>query len=622
MKKWYLAILALGVLIILFFRMILTQLQQETQFESVQQQVVTKNVARKAMWAIVMGNILSTALILLYLFLLYRDLFIQKKIKDEMKNMYTLQRTILDSARQFIVTTDQKGIITTFNKGAETLLGYQADELVNKVSILNLYDPEMMENLMKDIAWRTGKTIKLSFDMLVMPNRYSLLADTEWLLKSKNGKLIPCLQSITPFKEQEKVLGFLFIATDMTERKIWEKNLQKALGAADAANLAKSKFLANISHDLRTPLNSIIGFANILIRNKLGYLKEQELNYIKRILDNGKILLNLINEILDLSKIEVGVLKVLKVPVDLKKLIENVVGQLEGRVLDKEINMIVDIPEDLKPLETDPEKLTGILTNLIGNAIKYTEKGHIITKVEADPKTLQPLEIHVMDTGIGMDEKSLKRIFEPFFQVENELSRHYEGAGLGLAIARSFAQLLGYQIRVESELGKGSDFIIILHPSPSVESLLQEKSHASRLSSHQMHEDSILSPTFYNQTVLMIDNDRDFLMTLGQHFKDLGCHVLMANDGQTGIELAKRHHIDLITLGVMLGSMNGYEIISHLQEDEELKKVPFAFISIVANEIRDKFPGAIDYLTKHVTYSDLSNLLKKSLRYRRETMKG
>jgi PAS domain S-box-containing protein len=570
----------------------------------------------EAVWIRIIGNFLSSGLMCLFVYLIYRYAKVRKTMERELQKSYTIQQTILNSARQYIITTNKEGIITTFNRGAERMLGYQADEVVNKISILDLYAPEMIENLVNDISRRTGSKAKMSFEVLVMPTRYSILIDSESLLKAKNGKVIPCLQSISPLRGPDKaIIGFLFIGTDVTERKLWEEDLKKAVEAADAANLAKTKFLANISHDLRTPLNSIIGFSTILLKNKRGNLNEQDISFIQRVSDNGKSLLKLINEILDLSKIEAGMAETKKSTIILSDLIHKILSQLEGKILDKNIKLITDIPEDLKPFETDLEKLEVILHNLIGNALKYTKQGQILVKVNMNPESHEATEIEIIDTGIGIPENLTEKIFEPFFQIDN-LSRHYGGSGLGLSITHSIAQVLGYQIQVKSQVEKGSTFTIILHPDPAA--LLTTPSAFKEENILYKNYEGFLPLDLHNQTVLLIDNDVDFLSVLGKQFQDLGCRVFISTDGEKALNIAKKNHIDLITSGVIIQPMNGYEIIQRLQEDKELRKIPFAFVSLVANEIRGKIPGAIDYLSKHITHSDLINLLKKASFHRKK----
>lgn len=256
------------------------------------------------------------------------------------------------------------------------------------------------------------------------------------------------------------------VEREMAERRAAELKALEARELAEAASRTKSDFLASISHELRTPLNSIIGFANVLLKNRNGTLADQELLFLQRIRDNGTHQLHLIDDLLDLSAIEAGKQRLVITAVSLEELIRDTVGQLEGRTTSKEVVLRVDLPTRMLPLETDSRKLRQVLINLVGNALKFTPSGSVRVSVQVSATTLRPLRIDVTDTGIGIPANRLESIFDPFEQVENGMSQ--KGTGLGLTIARSLCQLMGYRLTVSSDVGKGSTFSIHLETAPTL----------------------------------------------------------------------------------------------------------------------------------------------------------
>lgn len=228
---------------------------------------------------------------------------------------------------------------------------------------------------------------------------------------------------------------------------------------AEAASLAKGQFLSRMSHELRTPMNSILGFTHVLLREKTGEEHARERNFLGRIRDNGMHLLALINDILDLTQIQDGKMEVQAVSVDLGALIRSTVAQLESRTVNSPLRLAVAIPEGLEPLQADEARTRQVLINLVGNAIKFTEEGSVEVRVKADDEG-RPLSVAVRDTGIGIPEDRIEGVFDAFEQAEGDYARRYEGTGLGLAISRSLCRLMGFDLTVESQEGKGSTFTV------------------------------------------------------------------------------------------------------------------------------------------------------------------
>lgn len=259
-----------------------------------------------------------------------------------------------------------------------------------------------------------------------------------------------------------------FVSRDIDRRLRAEEEARRAKEVAEAASRAKSEFLAMMSHELRTPLNSVIGFSNVLLRNRNGNLRERDLLYVRRIRSGGQRLLSLINEVLDLSKIEARRMQIDRAPVDLGELVEDTIASFEGQLRDRPITLDAEIPEHLTPIMTDPAKLLQVLTNLIGNAIKFTERGSVVVRVVADLASRRPERIDVIDSGIGIPSDRQLAIFDAFEQADSSTARQYGGTGLGLAVSKSLCDLLGYGLEVQSEVDLGSMFTILLTPNAAL----------------------------------------------------------------------------------------------------------------------------------------------------------
>jgi len=256
--------------------------------------------------------------------------------------------------------------------------------------------------------------------------------------------------------EHGNIVGTFGLSRDITDRKRAEEALRLAKEAAEEASRTKSQFLASMSHELRTPLNSVIGFANILLKNKSGNLSPTELNFLDRIQANGRHLLSLINQILDLSKIEARKVELQPGLVALDELVRETLAQQEGLVRDKPVQLVADLPPRVTPIVTDAEKLRQVIINLIGNALKFTEQGSVTVRVVTRPHDGVPTRIEVADTGIGVPRDEVARLGERFYRVDKTRSRELGGTGLGLSIVKHLMSAQGGRMEIESRLGRGT----------------------------------------------------------------------------------------------------------------------------------------------------------------------
>ena len=422
-----------------------------------------------------------------------------------------------------------------------------------------------------------------------------------------------------------------------------EEALRVAKEEAVAANKAKSDFLANMSHELRTPLNSIISFTNILIKNKDERLNDKDLGFLTRVTSNGKHLLALINEVLDLAKVEAGRMELIIEEIDLAHLCVETVQQLEGQAKAKEtdIALIADVPDHIELVETDSAKLKQVIINLVGNALKFTNEGSVTVRLETASDGKTPTAIAVVDTGIGIPADRLVAIFEAFQQAEAGTSRKYGGTDLGLALSSSICLLMGYELIVESEEGKGSTFKIVMGErpkrqekadeagsdalqevpepatppeTPSTTGASDEPSVGTEVEVGAAAESTAgVTATMRDFQVLVIDDEKDSRVLMAHYLDEFGCRVVTAEGGEQGIAAAHKHKPDLITLDLMMPGMTGWEVLKRLKADPDLRHLPVVIVSIVANEGRGRLLGGVDLVTKPFEREDLLRVLWRNL---------
>jgi PAS domain S-box-containing protein len=361
-----------------------------------------------------------------------------------------LFQRIADATPDILYIYDFQSRTTLFmNREVAAYLGYTGDELreIGRQSTSSLIHPSDQPTL--DSQWTRLRTAR-NGDVLHMEYRMRK-RDGSWAWLSCREVVFTRTGDGTP----RTILG---IATDITGRKEFEATLSSAKDNAEAANQAKSDFLARMSHELRTPLNSVIGFANVLLKNSDKRLGDAELLYLDRIRSNGMHLLQLIGDILDLSKIEAGRMMLEVRQVDVNMIAREAVAQFETNARLRDVELRLVVPSEPVIMSTDSGKLMQVLLNLVSNALKFTEQGSVTVTVKSAPGTARPVEIEVTDTGIGIPPDRLRAIFEPFEQADSSTNRRFGGTGLGLPISRSLCELMGATLSLESTLASGSIF--------------------------------------------------------------------------------------------------------------------------------------------------------------------
>ncbi len=354
----------------------------------------------------------------------------------------------------------------------------------------------------------------------------------------------------------------------------------------EEANRLKSEFLSNMSHELRTPLNSIMALSRVLILQAQDNLSAEQGEYLEIIERNGKQLLALINDILDLSKIEAGRMDVSLRWFSPETTIETIVESLELIAKEKGITITQQIANNFPEIESDELRVHKILQNIIGNAVKFTEQGSINIKAFREKEAVV---IQVMDTGIGISKEDVPHIFEEFRQVDGSSSRRFEGTGLGLSIANKTAKMLGGTISVQSTLGQGSKFIITLPIewqgiAPTYEPL----------------SFPLATPQSKKKTILIVDDNPQVVTMISNYLSEEGYHTVIATSGQKALELAEVHHPFAITLDVIMPEMDGWETLQNLKKNKKTANIPVIVISVADDQETGFALGAVGYLTKPV----------------------
>ncbi|MFA6109406.1 MAG: PAS domain S-box protein [Candidatus Latescibacterota bacterium] len=387
--------------------------------------------------------------------------------QETLRHLMAMQQAILNSANYTIIATDRHGTIITFNRTAERLLGYAAGEVIGRRTPEFIHDPEEVQRRARELSEELGRTIEPGFEVFVARVAQAPegeVDEREWTYQARDGRRFPVLLSITALRDVAgRVTGFLGVGSDITERMRTEAELREAKELAEEANRAKSRFLANMSHELRTPLNAIIGYSELL-QEEIAAGESSGLEPdLAKITQAGRHLLILINDILDLSKIEAGRMELFLETFSLAGLVEEVVTVVRP-LIDKEGNRLeVDLTPEVAEMTADQTKVRQILYNLLSNAAKFTRGGAVSLQLRPRQRSGEPwLEFEVRDTGIGMSQEQVHRLFEPFRQADASTTRRYGGTGLGLAITQWFCALMGGTIDVHSELGKGSLFRVLL----------------------------------------------------------------------------------------------------------------------------------------------------------------
>jgi len=418
-----------------------------------------------------------------------------------------------------------------------------------------------------------------------------------------------------------EVTGCIGILQDITERKRAEKLLQKAKEEAELANKAKSQFLANMSHEIRTPMNAIIGMSKTLREYNADNLNDKQLEGLEIIYRSGQRLLLLINDILDLSKIESGKMEISLKPFSLDALIATIRSMVKTLCADNdEIEFLVQKSDAVpRTIISDAQKLHEIFTNIISNAVKFTDKGQIILNIDVQQNRLC---FKVSDTGIGISKDDIEHIFDEFTQVDSSTTRKYPGTGLGLSICRKMVQLLGGEIKAESELGKGTTIMFYIPlktaqilPDDHITETLGYESRKSQSAKRRSAKGSD-SFTPENSAKILIAEDDKFGRAAIKMMLEHKYHLIFAEDGKEAVEKYFTVSPDVVLMDIMMPVMDGYEAFDEIIKNRSKQTVPI--IALTAKAMIDDREellayGFTDYISKPINDESLIKIIEQHL---------
>ena len=513
----------------------------------------------------------------------------QKKLDQRLRDQQFYTRSLIESNIDALMTTDPAGIITDVNKQTEALTGCTRDELIGAPFKNYFTDPDRAEAGIRRVL------------------REKSVTDYELTAQARDGKKTVVSYNATTFYDRNRKLEGVFAAArDVTERKKVEAELQQAKAAAESANRTKSDFLASMSHEIRTPMNAIMGIADLLAQTPLSAEQDKYVQIFRRSGDN---LLNLINDILDLSKVEASQLDLERTGFSLNDHLEKVIEMVTPRADEKGLALAFEIaPNVSNDLIGDPTRLRQVLLNLLGNAVKFTEAGSVSLRVEPDGNFTLPtvLRFIVSDTGIGIAQDKLTYVFERFTQADSSTTRRFGGSGLGLTISKRLVELMGGRIWAASEVDKGSTFAFAIPFEVSVES--------SRPVSKPIGLDAeVPLPAL---RILMAEDSPDNCTIALAYLKDTPYQIDVAETGVIACEMFMAGHYDLVLMDRQMPVMDGLTATRALRAWEEANdRPPTPIIALTASALKGDretclAAGCTAYLTKPIKQDVLLQAIK------------
>lgn len=483
-------------------------------------------------------------------------------------------RELADMLPQSIYETDELGNFTYVNKAWYRHFGYSKEDLIQGLNLIETVISESNDNILG----------------------INRLEDSSFIAIRKDGSRFPASVFSDNIIAEGKIIGKRGIIIDSTQHNIYIHSLQKETHKAQTSDKLKSSFLANMSHEIRTPMNSIIGFSNLLASDEIP--ESQKNDFINYIRSSGEMLLNLIDDIIDIAKIEAGELKINKKEMNVDKLFSELFKTFDA-ILNKSgkshIHLIInkDAEDDLS-FKTDPFRLRQIMTNLIGNAIKFTDNGSV--EFGYHLKNEKEIEFFVKDTGIGLSKEEIGIIFERFKRAYFSDEKNIVGSGLGLAISKNLVELMGGEMWLDSKPGIGTTFYFTL---PYIKT--------AKILSSGINEESICSFDWKDKTILIVEDDQQSYYFLQELLKRTGINIKRASNGVEAIDICRNDQsLDIVLMDIQMPKMNGYDATREIKKiRKELPVIAQTAYAMAGDKEKSIQAGCDDYITKPLSIEEL-----------------
>jgi PAS domain S-box-containing protein len=493
-------------------------------------------------------------------------------------------QAILESVTDGVMVSDGSGRVILFNAAAERILDIKRDEAVGRPidDMLGLYSA---------LGGRWQQQVR------------------EWHASAEARRRTPVLSQRLDLKAEKRYITVTVAPVTMSDEYLGSVSVFRDITAEVEADRAKTEFISTVSHELRTPMTSIKGYADLLLIGAAGAVNENQQRFLSVIKSNADRLSVLVNDLLDISRIESGRVKLELKPITVEPLLEAVVTSLHSRFEEKQLTVHVRVPEGEMPrVLADRDRVTQILTNLVSNAYQYTPPGGTVTVSAHDEGEF--VQIDVTDTGIGIAPDNQSKVFERFYRVDDPNVNEFPGTGLGLAIVKSLVEMHEGRIWLQSEVGQGTTFSVALRAvretapavttPPRPTAAMPEVKETKEAAEPPAEREPVPALNGNHRRVLVVEDDKDIAELIGRHLASHGYDVSIAGRAADALEKARAHKPSLITLDIYLPDADGFELLQQLKDDPETNDIPVVIVSVMGDQREGLRLGAVDYLTKPI----------------------